>query len=82
MKLPTAGWPAPLWKPIKLKDGRTLTTLIDARDLILSRPRTPSTQRALAIRGGAFADRVDIEEPVGQTPWRKWCARLRPKGLL
>ena len=32
------GWSAPLWRPIKLKDGRTLNTLGDARALILSLP--------------------------------------------
>jgi len=34
----TTGWSAPLSKRIKLKDGRTLTTLSDARAQILSLP--------------------------------------------
>ena len=31
-------WTAPFWKPIKLNDGRTLTTLGDARELIATLP--------------------------------------------
>jgi hypothetical protein len=34
----TTGWSAPLSKPIKLKDGRMLVTLADARALILTLP--------------------------------------------
>jgi len=31
-------WTDPFWKPIKLNDGRTLTTLGDARELIATLP--------------------------------------------
>jgi hypothetical protein len=31
-------WSEPFWKPIKLKDGRLLTTLGDARELIATLP--------------------------------------------
>jgi hypothetical protein len=31
-------WTDPFWKPIKLKDGRTLTTLEEARELIATLP--------------------------------------------
>jgi hypothetical protein len=31
-------WTDPFWKPIKLNDGRTLTTLGDARGLIATLP--------------------------------------------
>jgi hypothetical protein len=33
-------WSDPFWKPIKLSDGRTLTTLGDARELISTLPPT------------------------------------------
>jgi hypothetical protein len=33
-------WTEPFWKPIKLRDGRTLTTLDDARELISTLPPT------------------------------------------
>jgi len=32
------GWQAKFWKPVKLKDGRTLATLADARTLVLALP--------------------------------------------
>jgi len=32
-------WTDPFWKPIKLNDGRALTTLGDARDLIATLPK-------------------------------------------
>jgi hypothetical protein len=31
-------WTDPFWKPIKLNDGRVLSTLADARELIASLP--------------------------------------------
>ena len=31
-------WTDPFWKPIKLNDGRVLTTLDDARELIANLP--------------------------------------------
>jgi hypothetical protein len=31
-------WDARFWKPIKLNDGRVLTTLTDARELIVTLP--------------------------------------------
>ena len=37
-------WTDPFWKPIKLNDGRTLTTLGDARELISTLP--PAAQVA------------------------------------
>jgi hypothetical protein len=37
-------WNDPFWKPIKLNDGRTLTTLGDARELISTLP--PAAQVA------------------------------------
>jgi hypothetical protein len=33
------GWEAKLWKPIKLKDGRKIEALREARDLILTLPQ-------------------------------------------
>jgi hypothetical protein len=35
---PRMPWTDSFWKPIKLNDGRTLTTLGDARELIASLP--------------------------------------------
>jgi len=32
------GWQTKFWKPIKLKDGRTIATLADARMLIMELP--------------------------------------------
>jgi hypothetical protein len=36
--LPGMAWSDEFWKPIKLKDGRSVATLAEARVLILSLP--------------------------------------------
>jgi hypothetical protein len=38
-------WADSFWKPIKLIDGRTLTTLGDARELIASLPAMKQAER-------------------------------------
>jgi hypothetical protein len=46
-------WTDPFWKPIKLKDGRILTTLGDARELIATLP-------ALKQAEGHWQDAEDL----------------------
>ena len=37
-------WIEPFWKPIKLRDGRTLITLEDARELIAALPASKQAE--------------------------------------
>ena len=37
-------WTEPFWKPIKLRDGRTLTTLEHARELIAALPASKQAE--------------------------------------
>jgi hypothetical protein len=63
-------WSRALTTPIKLKDGRTLATLGEAREMMLSVPplhrRGPVWRYAAEVLNEAAADRASIEDVEDQ----------------
>ena len=58
-------WTEPFWKPIKLRDGRALNTLADARELIAALPASKQAEsrwqnsQALLTRASTSSSAMD-----------------------
>jgi hypothetical protein len=64
------GWEKKFWKPIKLKDRRTIATLADARALILALPplhqRNPHWQYAGELLMRASTSKSAVDDALAQ----------------
>jgi hypothetical protein len=74
-------WTDEFWKPIKLRDGRVLTNLADARDLIMQLPlgsrNSEEWQRADELLARAASSPSARDDALAQT-WRA----LKAEGLV
>jgi len=74
-------WTARFWRPIALKDGRTIATLADARDVLLSAPsiaqRQPHWRDAAELLSRAARSKSAMDEAL----WQMLRA-LKAEGLI
>jgi hypothetical protein len=74
-------WAAKFWRPIALKDGRTIATLAEARDVMLSTP-------SIAQRPAHWRDAAELllraagsESAMDEALWQMLRA-LKAEGLI
>jgi hypothetical protein len=63
-------WSTKIWKPIKLKDGRSIETLADARAIMLALPelhqRNPHWQYAAELLLSASNSKSAVDDATAQ----------------
>jgi len=74
-------WETKFWRPIKLKDGRTLATLADARALVLSLPASRQRDEDWFYAMGLIREAAVLDGPAGVTSAQLIRAR-KAEGLI